>query len=179
MSVSHLVASQQVAPRHNAPPTTAAAFFHARSLAAVACVLQWALLVFGLAVVGVSAWGIAKSIVASNDVVSNFWTIIEDVQTLVRQADSVHAPPATHCAAPSIHSRPAAAWPLPPSERADAALPSAAVMQVLELQASLSQLSSSLTAVAITLVDVQGTLQTIVGWVTSVPILGPILGTHE
>lgn len=54
-------------------------------LPAAGRVLKWAILVFGLAVVGVSAWGLAESINATDGLVDDFWRLVDGVNALVRE----------------------------------------------------------------------------------------------
>lgn len=45
--------------------------------------LKWLILLLGLAVIGVSAWGLAESIISTDGLVSEFWALMEDIEQLV------------------------------------------------------------------------------------------------
>lgn len=51
-------------------------------------VLRWAMVLFGLATIGVSGWGLAQSIIASNDVILNFWDLVNQVQQLAADIET-------------------------------------------------------------------------------------------
>jgi hypothetical protein len=51
-------------------------------------ILTATMVLVGLAVIGVSAWGMAESIKATDTVIINFWDLVYDVQNLVSLAAS-------------------------------------------------------------------------------------------
>ncbi|KAI7842724.1 hypothetical protein COHA_003654 [Chlorella ohadii] len=50
--------------------------------------LKWCMVLMAAAVVGVSAWGLAESITATNDLISDFWQIVDGVYNLVAELNA-------------------------------------------------------------------------------------------
>lgn len=59
-------------------------------LAAAGRVLKWAIALVALATVGVAAWGLAESILATNGLIDSFWLLVDGVNQLVRAWARLH-----------------------------------------------------------------------------------------